>query len=138
MKIPKSNFSEWYNTIIKEAELCDLRYNLKGFIVFMPWAVLSMDKMYSVYEKEMQKRDHVPALFPALINEANLKSESEHVEGFIPEVFWVTEAGGNKLEEKYAMRPTSETAMYPMYALWVKGLKDLPIKLYQRDRKSVV
>ena len=132
MKIPKSNFSEWYNTIIKEAELCDLRYNLKGFIVFMPWAVLSMDKMYSVYEKEMQKRDHVPALFPALINEANLKSESEHVEGFIPEVFWVTEAGGNKLEEKYAMRPTSETAMYPMYALWVKGLKDLPIKLYQR------
>ena len=132
MQIDKhSKFSEWYNTITKDAELCDLRYNLKGFIVFMPWAVMSMKRMYSIYEYELEMHGHVPALFPALIPESNFKGEKEHVKGFIPEVFWVTEAGGEKLEERYAMRPTSETAMYPMYALWIQGLKDLPLKIYQ-------
>ncbi|MFA6530994.1 MAG: proline--tRNA ligase, partial [Candidatus Micrarchaeia archaeon] len=131
MNVPKSNFSEWYNSITKDAGLCDLRYNLKGFIVFMPWAVLSIKKMYRIYEDGLEASGHVPALFPALIPESNFKGEKEHVEGFIPEVFWVTEAGGNKLEERYAMRPTSETAMYPMYSLWIQGLKDLPLKLYQ-------
>lgn len=131
MQVKKSNFSEWYNTITKDAGLCDLRYNLKGFIVFMPWAVLSMKKMYRMYEEELESKGHVPALFPALIPESNFKGEQEHVKGFVPEVFWVTEAGGNKLEERYAMRPTSETAMYPMYSLWIQGLKDLPLKLYQ-------
>jgi prolyl-tRNA synthetase len=58
--------------------------------------------------------------------------ESDHVKGFVPEVFWVAEAGKNKLEEKLAMRPTSETAMYSMYALWIHGKKDLPLKIYQR------
>ncbi|MFH1785766.1 MAG: proline--tRNA ligase [Candidatus Micrarchaeota archaeon] len=132
MKIQKSNFSEWYNTIIKEAQLCDLRYGIKGFVVFMPWAVMSMNRMYSMYETALESRDHVPALFPALIPEQYFTRESEHVKGFIPEVFWVTEAGGSKTEEKYAMRPTSETAMYTMYALWIHGKTDLPLKLYQR------
>lgn len=131
MNIPKSNFSEWYNSITKEAGLCDLRYNLKGFIVFMPWAVMTMKKMYTIYETELESKGHVPALFPSLIPESNFQGEKEHVEGFVPEVFWVTEAGGNKLEERYAMRPTSETAMYPMYALWIQGAKDLPLKIYQ-------
>lgn len=131
MQTLKSNFSEWYNEIIKEAGLCDLRYNLKGFVVFMPWAVMSMKKMYRIYETELEAKGHVPALFPALIPEEYIMKESEHVEGFVPEVFWVTHAGSEKLEQKYAMRPTSETAMYPMYALWINGLKDLPLKIYQ-------
>ncbi len=131
MNIPKSNFSEWFNSITKEANLCDLRYNLKGFIVFMPWAVMTMKKMYRIYEEELEAKGHVPALFPALIPESNFQGEKEHVKGFVPEAFWVTEAGGNKLEERYALRPTSETAMYPMYALWIQGLKDLPLKIYQ-------
>ena len=132
MKIPKSNFSEWYNSIIKEASLCDLRYGIKGFVVFMPWAVMSMNRMYSMYEESIESHGHVPALFPALIPESYLTRESDHVKGFVPEVFWVTEAGGNKLEERYAMRPTSETAMYSMYALWIHGKTDLPLKMYQR------
>ncbi|MBN2478566.1 proline--tRNA ligase [Candidatus Micrarchaeota archaeon] len=132
MKIKKSDFSEWYNTIIKEAELCDLRYNLKGFIVFLPWSVMSMEKMYKKYEEVLQKNGHRPAWFPALIPESNFKTESEHVEGFTPEVLWVTHAGDSELEQKYAMRPTSETAMYPMYSLWIQGAKDLPLKIYQR------
>ncbi len=131
MQTSKSNFSDWYNEIIKEAELCDLRYNLKGFIVFRPWAVITMKKMYSMYEKELERRGHLPALFPSLIPEEYILKESEHVEGFVPEVLWVTHAGSEKLEGKYAMRPTSETAMYPMYAFWINGLKDLPLKIYQ-------
>lgn len=132
MKLNKSDFSEWYNTITKEAKLCDLRYGIKGFVVFMPWAVMTMDKMYAMYEKEVQSTGHVPALFPALIPENYLMKESEHVEGFVPEVFWVTHVGPHKLDEKYAMRPTSETAMYSMYSLWIHGIKDLPLKIYQR------
>jgi len=132
MKIKKSDFSEWYNTITKEAELCDLRYGIKGFVVFRPWSVMTMNKMYSMMEKSIEKRGHVPALFPALIPEEYLTRESDHVEGFVPEVFWVTQAGNNPLEGKYAMRPTSETAMYSMYALWIHGLTDLPFKMYQR------
>jgi len=132
VQIDKSNFSDWYNAVIKEAELCDIRYGVKGFVVFMPWAVLTMNKMYEMYETELQKRGHQPALFPALIPENYLTKESEHVQGFVPEVFWVTAAGNNQLEEKLAMRPTSETAMYSMYSLWVHGKKDLPLKIYQR------
>jgi len=127
----KENFSEWYTHVTKDAELCDLRYNVKGFIVFRPNSVVTMKKMYSIYEAELEARGHKPALFPALIPEENFHRESEHVEGFIPEVFWVTHAGGSELSERYAMRPTSETAMYNMYSLWIQGLKDLPLKIYQ-------
>ena len=135
MQIDKAKkFSDWYNTIIKEAKLCDLRYNLKGFIVFMPWSVLTMEKMYQHYEQALQRRGHAPAWFPALIPEEYLLKESEHVAGFVPEVLWVTQAGKEKLEQKYAMRPTSETAMYPIYALWINGIKDLPLKIYQRGQ----
>ncbi|MCK4319826.1 proline--tRNA ligase, partial [Candidatus Micrarchaeota archaeon] len=125
------DFSEWYNEIIKKAELSDLRYNLKGFLVLRPNAVRVIKRMYELYERELEGKGHLPVIFPSLIPEKNLATESEHVEGFVPEVFWVTEAGKNKLEERYALRPTSETAMYPMYALWINGKKDLPLKLYQ-------
>ncbi len=125
------NFSEWFNTIVADAELADLRYNVKGFVVFRPWSVKSMKLMYAAYEAELEKHGHSPALFPALIPESNFKTEGEHVEGFTPQVFWVEQAGGNKLEERLALRPTSETAMYQMYSIWIQGLADLPVKIYQ-------
>ncbi|MEM2094625.1 MAG: proline--tRNA ligase, partial [Candidatus Bathyarchaeia archaeon] len=79
-------------------------------------------------------KGHLPTLFPALIPESNFRLESEHVKGFLPEVFWVTEAGAKseRLEERLALRPTSETAMYKMYSLWIRSWRDLPLKLYQR------
>lgn len=125
------NFSEWFTEVTQEAELCDLRSNIKGFVVNMPWAVMAMKKMYALYEAELERKGHKPALFPALIPESFLQTEKEHVEGFVPHVFWVTEAGAKKLEERYALRPTSETVMYKMYSLWIRGLKDLPLKIYQ-------
>jgi prolyl-tRNA synthetase len=128
------DFSEWYNTITKEAELCDLRYHVKGFVVFMPWSVMAMKRMYAMYEQVLERNGHVPAWFPALIPESFLMKEKEHVEGFAPEVFWVTKAGLNDLEERLAMRPTSETAIYSMYSLWIHGLKDLPLKIYHSSQ----
>ena len=132
MKNRKGNFSEWYTEITKEAQLCDLRYNVKGFVVFMPWSVASMKKMYSIYERELERTGHKPAWFPALIPESNFHKESQHVEGFTPQVFWVEKAGDHVLEERLALRPTSETAMYQMYSLWIQGKSDLPLKIYHQ------
>jgi len=132
MEISKEkDFSNWFNTVIADAELADLRYNVKGFVVFRPWSTKSMKLMYTAYETELEKRGHEPAIFPSVIPERNFRIEGEHVEGFVPEVFWIERAGNNELEEKLALRPTSETAMYQMYSLWVQGLVDLPIKIYQ-------
>ncbi len=133
-KISKEkNFSEWYTEIIQKAELADIRYNVKGFIIFQPWSVLSMERMYKYMEETLQKKGHKPYWFPTVIPESNFNLESSHVKGFTPEVFWVTEHGNNELiEEKLALRPTSETAFYKMFSLWIRSYKDLPFKTYQR------
>ncbi|MFW9948424.1 MAG: aminoacyl--tRNA ligase-related protein, partial [Candidatus Odinarchaeota archaeon] len=79
----------------------------------------------------MEKNGHFPLTMPSLIPESNFLLEAEHVEGFAPEVFWVTEAGSSgKLSERLALRPTSETALYKMYSLWIRSYKDLPFKRY--------
>ena len=126
------DFSEWYSEIVQKAELGDLRYNIKGFLVFQPWSVFSMEKMYDYLEKILRKKGHMPYFFPTVIPEGNLMKESQHIKGFAPEVFWVTEGGSVKLNEKLALRPTSETAFYQMFALWIRSYKDLPFKTYQR------
>ncbi len=129
----EKDFSNWFTEIIKAAELADIRYNVKGFLVFREWSVWSMEAMYSLYEKALQRKGHRPMWFPAVIPESNFTLEGEHVEGFTPEVFWITEHGaGEKFEEKLALRPTSETAMYRMYSTWIRSYNDLPFKAYQR------
>lgn len=126
------NFSEWFTQIVQKAELADLRYNVKGFLVFQPWSVLAMEKMYAFFESALQKKGHKPYWFPTLIPETNLKKESSHVKGFTPQVFWATEGGDTKFTERLALRPTSETAFYQMFSLWIRSYKDLPFKTYQR------
>ncbi len=126
------NFSKWYSEIVQKAELGDLRYNIKGFLVFQPWSVLCIEKIYCYFEKALQKKGHNPYFFPTLIPEENFKKEAGHVKGFSPEVFWATHGGKTKLSERFAMRPTSETAFYQMFALWIRSYKDLPFKTYQR------
>ena len=126
------NFSEWYTQVVQKCELCDLRYNVKGFVVFQPWSVLSMEKMYSIFNSVLQRKGHKPYFFPTVIPEGNLKKEASHVAGFTPEVFWVTGAGNDTFEERLALRPTSETAFYQMFGTWIRSYKDLPFKTYQR------
>ena len=130
-----NNFSEWFTEIVKRAELADMRYNVKGFIVYPPWSTISMKLMFDIYEKELDKFGHQPVIFPSVIPESNFRVESDHVEGFAPEVFWITSAGNSGLlEERLALRPTSETAMYPLYSLWIRSWRDLPLKRYQSGK----
>jgi len=128
----EEDFSEWYSEIVARAELADLRYNIKGFVCYMPWAVISIKRMYDLYEKALEKKGHLPLIMPSLIPESNFNLESDHVKGFTPQVFWVTEAGnGERMEERLALRPTSETALYKMYSMWIRSYNDLPFKRYQ-------
>ncbi len=129
--IDKSDFSRWYSEILKTADLVDLRYNVKGFVVYRPWLMRMAKELYSKWEAALERRGHDPTLFPVVIPEENFEKEKEHVEGFSPHVFWITEAGEGKLEEKLALRPTSEAAFYSMYPLWIRSHTDLPLKLYQ-------
>jgi prolyl-tRNA synthetase len=81
--------------------------------------------------EEMEKTNHQEVYFPLLIPESSFKKEEEHIEGFGSEVYWITHAGTNELEERWLLRPTSETAMYPMFSLWIRSHADLPLKTFQ-------
>ncbi|MCX6749341.1 MAG: proline--tRNA ligase [Candidatus Pacearchaeota archaeon] len=128
LTVKKENFSEWYSQIIDKAELVDIRLDMKGFMVIRPWGARIIENMYKIYEKELQERGHEPTFMPSVIPEANLKKESSHIKGFTPEVFWLKEIN----KEKLALRPTSETLYTPMFKLWIRSHRDLPLKLYQR------
>ncbi|MBY8990276.1 MAG: proline--tRNA ligase [Candidatus Lokiarchaeota archaeon] len=127
----EEDFSGWYTELITKAELADIRYNIKGFVVYREWATITIRRMYRKTEDLLDKKDHLPLTMPSLIPESNFLLEAEHVKGFAPEVFWVTEAGSSgKLTERLALRPTSETALYKMYSMWIRSYKDLPFKRY--------
>ena len=127
----KANFSEWYSRILSLAEIVDIRYGLKGFVVYRPYGFRMLRTITRFFEEELERRGHEPALFPVLIPERNFAKEAEHIKGFAEQVFWVTRAGSRELAEKACLRPTSETAIYPMYALWISSYRDLPLKMYQ-------
>jgi prolyl-tRNA synthetase len=128
-----TNFPDWYGEICRVAELADIRYGVKGFTPFPPWSLMTMNNMFDILEEVLQRKDHLPMLFPTVIPESNLTKEAQHVAGFVPQVFWIQDIGeGGKIEERLALRPTSETAIYPMYSLWIRSWRDLPMKRYQR------
>jgi prolyl-tRNA synthetase len=125
----EKNFSEWYSEILAKAEVTDLRYGVKGFVVIRPWGARIIDKMYRIYESALRATGHDPAIFPAVIPEGNFEREANHVKGFAPELFWLDKVKG---DDRLALRPTSETAFYDMYKIWVRSYRDLPLKMYQR------
>ena len=128
------NFSDWYYEVLQKAELVDIRFKVKGFDVYMPTAVRVIREIERVFIQELEGSGHIPLMFPIVIPESNLKKEEEHIEGFSVEAFWITHAGKTKLEERLALRPTSETAMYPLYSLWLRSHTQLPMKFYQQGR----
>jgi len=125
------DFSEWFSQVVLKARLADIRYGLRGFVVHREWGFKILRKINELFENEVERSGHEPVLFPAAIPGKFFEREGEHVEGFAPEVFWVTRAGDNELDEPFALRPTSETAFYSMYSLWIRSWKDLPFKRYQ-------
>jgi prolyl-tRNA synthetase len=131
-KVKKSeDFNEWYNEIVELADLCDKRYPIKGMNIWRPYGWKLMNHVDRLIRDEMTKTNHQEVCFPLLIPESFFKKEEEHIEGFGKEVFWVTHAGQNPLEERWLLRPTSETAMYPIFSLWIRSHTDLPLKTYQ-------
>ena len=127
----KENFSEWYSETVSKSGIIDQRYPVKGFPVYMPWGTFLVKHVVLMLESRLEAAGHEPVNFPVVIPEASLSKEREHVKGFEKEVFWITHAGENELEEKLFLRPTSETAFYPMFSLWIRSHTDLPLKLYQ-------
>ncbi len=125
-----SEFSEWFHNILEEAEIIDTRYPVKGMHVWLPQGFKIRKHTINIL-KTILDEDHEEVLFPLLIPEDELAKEAIHVKGFEEEVYWVTHGGLNELNEKLALRPTSETAMYPMFSLWVRNHSDLPMKYYQ-------
>ena len=125
------DFSEWYNEIVEKANLTDKRYPIKGMNVWTPYGWKIMQAMDTHIRQEFDATDHQEVCFPLLIPEDQFAKEKEHIKGFDTEVFWVTHAGLNPLDVKLLLRPTSETAMYPIFSLWVRSHADLPLKTYQ-------
>lgn len=131
MALPKKeNFSEWFHELIQNAEILDIRYPVKGLYVWLPFGFKLRQLVYGKL-REIMDRDHKEVYFPALIPETELGKESEHIKGFEDEVYWITHGGLDPLDVKLALRPTSETAMYPMFRLWIRTHADLPLKVYQ-------
>jgi len=125
-----SEFSEWFHNILEEAEIIDTRYPVKGMHVWLPQGFKIRKHTLNIL-KEILDQDHEEVLFPLLIPEEELAKEAIHVKGFEEEVYWVTHGGLTELNKKLALRPTSETAMYSMFSLWVRNHSDLPMKYYQ-------
>jgi prolyl-tRNA synthetase len=126
----KEDFSAWYNDILWRAEIMDVRYPVKGLYVWFPYGFAIRKFVYQKL-RDLLDRDHQETLFPLLIPEQEFMKEAEHIKGFEDEVYWVTHGGTTPLDVKLALRPTSETAIYPMYALWIRSHADLPVRYYQ-------
>jgi prolyl-tRNA synthetase len=127
----QDTFSEWYNEIIEKADLIDKRYPIKGMDVWRPYGMSVMRAIDRYIHDEMRRTEHEEVQFPLFIPQSEFNKEAEQIKGFGGEVYWVTKGGENELDIPLVVRPTSETAMYPMFSLWVRSHKDLPLKTYQ-------
>lgn len=124
------DFSRWYIDVIKKADL--MSYSpVRGCIVFKPEGYELWENIQRELDRRFKETGHRNAYFPLFIPESFFQKEKEHVEGFNPELPWVTEAGGEKLEERLAIRPTSETMIGHMYAEWINSYRDLPLLINQ-------
>ena len=126
----EDDFSEWYNEILWKAEIMDVRYPVKGLYVWYPFGFSLRRNVYGIL-RSLLDVDHSETLFPLLIPKNEFMKEAEHIKGFENEVYWVDRGGLDKLDIPLALRPTSETAMYPIFKLWVRSHADLPLRIYQ-------
>lgn len=126
----KDDFGEWFSELMIKADLADYT-EVSGCIVFKPSSYEIWEKIKNLVDSEFSKLGIRNCYFPLFIPEKYLNKEKEHVKGFSPEVAWVTHAGDKELSERLAVRPTSETIMYPSYSKWIRSWRDLPLKLNQ-------
>lgn len=119
------DFAQWYTDVIKKTDLVDYS-PVKGFMVIKPYGYAIWENLQNYVDKRFKDTGHKNCYFPLLIPENLLKKEAEHVEGFAPEVAWVTHGGNEELGERLCIRPTSETIICEMYSKWLTSYRDLP------------
>ncbi len=128
---PKSeDISRWYTDVVLKARMADYS-PVKGCMIIRPYGYAIWENIQRLLDAEFKKTGHQNAYFPVFIPESFLTKEAEHVEGFAPEVAWVTHGGSEELEEKLAIRPTSEAIIGHMYAKWIESYRDLPVLINQ-------
>ncbi len=124
------DFAKWYTDIVKKAELCDYS-SVKGCMIIRPYGYAIWENIQHILDAEFKKTGHQNVAMPLFIPESLLQKEKDHVEGFAPEVAWVTYGGSEELEERLCVRPTSETLFCDHYKNIIKSYRDLP-KLYNQ------
>ena len=124
------DFSRWYLDVVRRAELADYS-PVKGCMVIRPYGYAIWELIQQELDRRFKQTGHVNAYFPLFIPESLIMREAEHVEGFAPQVAWVTKGGTEELEERLIVRPTSEAIVGTMYAKWIKSWRDLPVLINQ-------
>ena len=124
------DFSRWYLEVVRKAQLADYT-PVRGSMVIRPYGYGLWEHMQRLLDRRIKATGHENAYFPLLIPESLLQLEADHVEGFAPECAWVTEGGREKLEERYAIRPTSEAIIGHLYSRWIESYRDLPVLMNQ-------
>lgn len=125
-----ADFSKWYIELIRKAELADYA-PMKGMMIIRPYGYAAWENIQRLLDARIKDTGHSNAYFPLFIPESFLQKETEHLKGFSPEVAWVTHGGQEELEERLAVRPTSEAIIGNMYAKWIKSWRDLPVLINQ-------
>lgn len=126
----KDDFSEWFTQIMLKADLADYS-SVSGCIIFKPTSYAIWENLKGHVDARFKKAGIQNVYFPLFIPEKTLMKEKKHLEGFSPEVAWVTHAGSTQLSEKLAVRPTSETIMYESFSKWIRSWRDLPLRYNQ-------
>ncbi|KAL7273694.1 ribose-phosphate pyrophosphokinase 1 [Rhizina undulata] len=124
------DFSGWYQQVLTKGDMLDY-YDISGCYILKPWSYGIWERIQHWFDTRIKSMGVENCYFPMFVSAKVLEREKDHIEGFAPEVAWVTKAGNNELEEHIAIRPTSETVMYPYYAKWIRSHRDLPLKLNQ-------
>ena len=124
------DFSRWYVDVIRKADMADYS-SIKGCMIIKPYGYELWENIRNSLDKRIKDTGHKNAYFPLFVPESLLKREAEHVEGFAPEVAWVTHGGDDELEERIAIRPTSEAIICDTYSQWIESWRDLPVLINQ-------
>lgn len=124
------NFHEWYTETITKSGMIDY-YDISGCYILRPWSYAIWETIQQFLDSRFKSLGVKNCYFPMFVSEEKLKKEETHLEGFAPEVAWVTKYGNSDLAEPIAIRPTSETIMYPAFKNWIRSHRDLPLKLNQ-------
>ncbi|PFX18452.1 Bifunctional glutamate/proline--tRNA ligase [Stylophora pistillata] len=126
----EENLSDWFSQVITKSEMIEY-YDVSGCYILRPWSYSIWERIRDFFDSEIKKLGVENVYFPMFVSQSALEKEKTHIADFAPEVAWVTKSGQSELADPIAIRPTSETVMYPAYAKWIKSHRDLPLKLNQ-------